>query len=108
MNVSQYFLRVATKSKSVSSALEDYELLAALLSGFSQGINKTSYSGYEIISLIFYIFYRRYGWDECPAQQLGFQVYMPSVAHRLRSSTRDDEMRYKERIVTISSDLISW
>ncbi|TGZ73970.1 hypothetical protein CRM22_001194 [Opisthorchis felineus] len=138
MDLPQELFGIALRCKSVSGTLEDYEFLAALLAYLLPNEDKNSFrdSIFDkrnekpadiamlclasqkcdnvwtardgIDWLLFYLFYRRYGWDDGGNPQSRIQVFSPSILERTRWTTREGELKFKERIVTVSTDLINW
>ncbi|KAF5405190.1 hypothetical protein PHET_01409 [Paragonimus heterotremus] len=57
---------------------------------------------------MFYFFYRRYGWDDMLTKNDKVQVFTPSITQRTRTISKDEELKFKDRIVAVSTSLIAW
>ncbi|CAH8497553.1 unnamed protein product [Dicrocoelium dendriticum] len=138
MESHQELMRIAHRSKCITTVVEDYEFLATLLSHllpipekepvrdkiFDTGPVKAAdlqtlykisekcdnvWTAREGIDwLLFYLFYRRYGWEDVTFHRDKVQLFAPSMIQRLRISSRAEELRFYERVKSVASDLITW
>ncbi|KAF6777298.1 hypothetical protein AHF37_03130 [Paragonimus kellicotti] len=138
MDSEQELIRIALRCRTITNTLEDYELLVALLTYLSpsndlqfakdqifesHSARSNDIDAVCLVSskcnnvwtlregidwLMFYFFYRRYGWDDMPTKNDKVQVFTPSITQRTRTIARDEELKFKDRIVAVSTSLIAW
>ncbi|CAH8577676.1 unnamed protein product [Schistosoma turkestanicum] len=60
----------------------------------------------ELDWLVFYLFARCHGWSDIDLNDVRSQIVTPSTGHRYRNVSKDDELRMKDRVVEITTELI--
>ncbi|CAH8651184.1 unnamed protein product [Schistosoma margrebowiei] len=56
--------------------------------------------------LVFYLFARCYGWSDIDLNDVRSQMLAPSTGHRYRNVSKDEELRMKDKVIQITTELI--
>ncbi|CAH8621757.1 unnamed protein product, partial [Schistosoma mattheei] len=60
----------------------------------------------ELDWLVFYLFARCYGWSDIDLNDVRSQMLVPSTGHRYRNVSKDEELRMKDKVIQITTELI--
>ncbi|CAH8608334.1 unnamed protein product [Heterobilharzia americana] len=57
--------------------------------------------------LVLYLFFRCYGWKDIDFNDVRSQILVPSATKRYRNLSKDEELKMKDRIISVSKELIN-